>query len=110
MGLFQAIKQRWNSQANLVEVANEVADRCIEAVWARVQHQVGTLAVAEARGYVRARSVSIMQAQLASVSTEHAIAASLQPRLYDLTVNAVVAQVQQRLRANSLGQSSRRAA
>ncbi len=110
MGLFQVIKQRWDSQANLAEVANEVADRCIEAVWLRVQPQVATLAVAEASGYIRARGIAVVQPQLASAVTQHAIAASLQPQLYALTVDAVIAQVQNRLRHDSAGRAARRAA
>ena len=110
MGLFQVIKQRWSSRTRLPQIADEIAERCIDAVWQRVQHQVGTLAPAEARGYIRARGVAIVQPRLVLASTRHEIIEHLRPQLYALTVEAVIQRVQRRVRENSGQRQLRRAA
>lgn len=110
MGLLQVIKQRWNSHITLPEIADNVADQCIDAVWQRVQCQVASLAPAEARGYIRARGVAIVQPKLARESVEQEVVEQLRPQLYALTVEAVIRQVQLRVRENASQPRFRRAA
>ncbi|MBC8352345.1 MAG: hypothetical protein H8E66_10175 [Planctomycetes bacterium] len=110
MRMFQEIKQRWTSHTSLPEIAGEVADQCLEAVWQRVQHQVSTLSTAEARGYIRARGVAVVQPRLASASTEHDVLEQLRPQLYFLTVEAVIGRVQDRLREHARDSRWRHAA
>ena len=110
MGLIQVIKQRWTSQARLPQIADEIAERCIEAVWHRVEHQIHELAPGEARGYVRARGIAIVQPQLVSASARHAVLEHLRPQLYALTVEAVIQQVQRRVRENASQRQYRRVA
>ena len=108
MGLFQVLKQRWSSHTTLSEIADEIADRSIDAVWQRVQCQIVTLAPAESRGYVRARGVAIVHSQLAAAATRHEVVKQLRPRLYALTVEAVIQRIQERVRENRVREDSGR--
>ena len=110
MGLFQVIKQRWTSQTKLPQIADEIAERCIDSVWQRVQHQVRKLAPAEARGYIRARGASVVQRHLVSASTRHEVVEHLRPHLHALTVEAVIQRVQRRIRESGGQRQFRRAA
>ncbi len=110
MGLFQLIKRHWTSRSTLPQIADEIADGCVEAVWQRVQYHVGTLAPAEARGYIRARGVAVVQPQLALVSTRHEVLEHLRPQLYALALEALIQRVQTRISASALHRQVRRAA
>ncbi|MBI2480404.1 MAG: hypothetical protein HYV60_17740 [Planctomycetia bacterium] len=110
MGLFQIIKQRWSTRTSLAEIADEIADHCIDAVWQRVQYQVGTLAPAEARGYIRARGVAVVQPQLVLASTRHEVLEHLRPQLYALALEAIIQRVQGRVSASAVHRQLRRAA
>ncbi len=110
MGLFQAIKQHWSTQTTLPAIADEIAERCLDAVWNRVQFQVTTLAPAESRGYIRARGVAVVQRQLASDAARHDIPGRLQPQLYAMTVEAVIQRIHGRVRDNASQPQLRRAA
>ena len=110
MGLLQLIKQRWTSQTTLPQIADEIADGCVEAVWQRVQQQVSTLAPAEARGYIRARGTAVVQPRLASAAAQHEVSEHLRPHLYALTVESLTRRVQERVRKHVVHRQSRRAA
>ncbi len=110
MGLFQLIKQRWTSQTTLPRIADEIADGCMEAVWQRVQHQVATLAPAEARGYIRARGIAVVQPQLTSAAARHEVLEHLRPHLYALAVESLIRRVQERVRRHVGQRQVRRAA
>ncbi len=110
MGLFQLIKQRWTAKSTLPQIADEIADGCVEAVWQRVQYHVGTLAPAEARGYIRARGIAVVQPQLALISTRHEISEHLRPQLHALALEALIQRVQSRISASALHRQWRRAA
>jgi len=110
MGLFQLIKQRWTSQTSLSQIADEIAERCIETVWQRVQHQVATLAPAEARGYIRARGIAVVQPQLTSAAAQHEVLEHLRPHLHTLAVESLIRRVQERVRKHVGQRQLRRAA
>lgn len=110
MGLFQIIKQRWMSRNTLPQIADEIADRCVDAVWQRVEFQVGTLAPAEARGYIRARGVAIVHPQIVSASAQHDVREHLRPQLHALTLEALTQRVQSRISTSVLHRQVRHAA
>ncbi|MEO8493938.1 MAG: hypothetical protein ABI614_02635 [Planctomycetota bacterium] len=103
MGLFQIIKRRWTSRTTLPQIADEIGDRCLESVWQRVQHQVAKLAPAEARGYIRARGIAVVEPQLAWAAEQHEVLEHLRPHLYALAVESLIRRVQDRAR-NRAGQ------
>jgi hypothetical protein len=110
MGLFQVIRQQWNASTNLPEIANEVADQCMEAVWLRVQYRVNSLVPNEAAGYVRARSGAVVRKQLASAVASHNVAEQLRPQLASLTEQRLYQRIQTRVREAANQQPLRRAA
>jgi len=110
MGLFQLIKQRWTSQTTLPQIADEIAEGCVEAVWQRVQHRAATLAPAEARGYIRARGIAVVQPQLISAAAQHEVLEHLRPHLYALTVESLIRRIQERVRKHVVHRQSRRVA
>ncbi|HRX79141.1 MAG: hypothetical protein H6821_13110 [Planctomycetaceae bacterium] len=110
MRLFQLIKQRWLSQNTLPQIADEIADRCVEAVWQRVEYQIGTLAPAEARGYIRARGVAVVQPELVVLSARHEVREHLRPQLHALALEAIIQRVQSRISARTARRPMRRAA
>ena len=110
MGLFQVIKQRWTSRTRLPQIADEIAERCIDAVWHRVRQQVRKLSPAQARGYIRARGAAVVQLHLASASNRYDVVEHLRPHLQALTVEAVIQRVQRRARENSGQHQLRRVA
>ena len=101
MGLFQLIKQRWTSQSTLPLIADDIAERCLEAVWQRVQHQVATLAPNEARGYIRARGIAVVQPQLASAAAQYEVLEHLRPQLHALAAESLIRRVQERVRQHA---------
>ena len=110
MGLFQRITRRWTSRTGLPQIADEIADRCSDAVWQRVQYQVGKLAPAEARGYIRARGVAVVQPLLLSTSTRYEVLEHLRPQLHALTIEALIQRVQDRHRTSTAHRPLRRVA
>ena len=110
MGLFQVIKRRWTSHSRLPQIADEIAERCVNTVWQRVQPQVQKLAPAEARGYIRARGIAVVQPYLVTASTRHEVREHLRPQLYALTVEAVIQRIQARVRSSAGQHPLRRAA
>jgi hypothetical protein len=64
MGL-QAILRNWfQDDRTLRALAAEAARRCETAVWQHVGPRASTMPLAEARGYVRARSAGIVRHQV----------------------------------------------
>lgn len=110
MGLFQLIKRRWSSHTTLPQIADEIADQCVDAVWQRVQYEIGTLGPAEVRGYIRARGVAVVQPQLVSAAARHEVLEHLRPQLYALAVEAVIQRVQGRMGATAGRRQLQRAA
>lgn len=64
---------RWAEGVDLETLANRLVKNSQEAVWQRVQSRIVDMSLAEARGYVRARSVGIIETGVGSLSTGYAL-------------------------------------
>jgi hypothetical protein len=62
---------RRRTQREVVRLANEVARRSRLAVWEQVYHRIGHVSLAEARGYIRARAATALQAEADAVFDRH---------------------------------------
>jgi hypothetical protein len=60
MEIFNLIA-RLRGDARIAELAEEIANRAADGVRERVSLRLGALSVAEARGYVRARSAAVVR-------------------------------------------------
>lgn len=99
MGWFDQIMRRFDVDAGLPERAEQVADRCFESVWQRVQGQLLGLAPNEARGYVRARASQTLRDQVRLVADRENMTTTQRTRLYTLAMNTTVQRVQSHVRA-----------
>ena len=99
MGLFDQIVRRFDGEAALTKLADQIAERCFEAVWQTVQGQLLTLAPAEARGYIRARGSRVLRRQVDAVANRESVTGTERSRLYSLTVNAMILRVQNHAQA-----------
>ena len=62
---------RRRTQREIGRMANDVARRSRLAVWEQVFHKIGAMSVPEARGYVRAKAVQALHAEVAAVFDRH---------------------------------------
>jgi hypothetical protein len=62
---------RRRNRREVVRLASEVARRSRLAVWEQVYHQIGHLSVAEARGYIRAKSAESLHHEAQAVFERH---------------------------------------
>jgi hypothetical protein len=63
MGLSQLFSG-WIVKDSVADFAERVAGRSRQRVWQRIEHRIGSLAAAEARGYIRARAATIIDDEL----------------------------------------------
>lgn len=70
MAIFQWIFKRRTADS-LSRLAAKVAQGSHQAVWNRVSHRVLAMRLNEARGYVRARAASCIQAEIDAVLRRH---------------------------------------
>lgn len=63
MGLIDTLTGS-SSARQAVELAHQVARRSCAAVWQKVQARVEDMSLAEARGYIRAHSAEVVQAEV----------------------------------------------
>ena len=92
---------RWLNSDRLNEMAERVAGRSRLAVWQRVADRLGDLEASEARGYVRVRALSIVEAETSRlVEQEGPRVGRIRQRLVatatQALVETIVAQVQSR--------------
>lgn len=72
----------WLVKDTVAELAERVAGRSRQQVWQRIQHRVSTLSAGEARGYIRARSASVIEDEIDRlISQEGAKAAGNRDRI-----------------------------
>lgn len=98
MGIWSFFERRRTARiaANL---ASEVAQRSIGPVLGRVKRRAGTMRNAEARGYVRARSLEIVHRELAAVQKgREKLAPATQTEIVSLATEAVMVRVLAELR------------
>ena len=74
-------------------IAEDIAAQRRSEVWQRIQHRVGHMALAEARGYVRVKATHLVnQAVDQRISTEGTLHSDSARHLQQLTVDAVLRQ------------------
>lgn len=86
---------RW--QARLAELAEQAATRCHDTVWDRVHPRLAEFSLPEVRGYVRARSVALVEREVDYLLVVEGAPAQHAQTLRDLTIDAVVRQIVWRL-------------
>ena len=59
----------------LVEVAEQIANQCLDSVWPQIQPRVEAMQLAELRGYVRARTRGAVNRHVAQSSQTQGLAA-----------------------------------
>ncbi len=96
----------WNGQAQIAELADDVAASSVETVWQRVYPNVVGMSLEEARGYARARAAIVVNDRI-----EAALAHQNHPRVnhqqvYALAFDTVVC----RTVTHAMAQRSRPAA
>ena len=99
MGWFDQVMRRFDNEAGLPALAEQIADRCFEAVWQRVQSQLLSLAPTEARGYIRARASEVLRTQVSAAADREKLTTTQRTTLYTLTANTIVQRVQLHARA-----------
>ena len=92
---------RWLNSDRLNEMAERVVGRSRLAVWQRVADRLGDLEASEARGYVRVRALSIVEAETSRlVEQEGPRVGRIRQRIVatatQALVETIVAQVQSR--------------
>ena len=101
MGLFDQIVRRFDAEAGLSKLADQIAESCFATVWQHVQGQLLTLESAEARGYIRARGSGVIRRQVEIVADQESVAGKHRGQLYALAVSATIRRVQNHARTVS---------
>jgi hypothetical protein len=92
-------------------IGGEVAQRSVGPVLGRVRRRAATMRIAEARGYVRARSLEIVHRELATLQKgREKLDPALQTEIVSQATNAVVVRVLAELRNVPKPAERRRAA
>lgn len=83
----------WLVGPNFDAIAQEIAAERRSDIWQRIQHRVGSMALAEARGYVRVKATHLVgQAVEQRVCLEGRLAKDAATHLKHLTMEAVLRQ------------------
>jgi hypothetical protein len=95
----------------IAEMAERVAGRSRMGVWQRVMHRLTSLGPTEARGYLRARGITVVREETSRlIEQEGAVAAGrrneIEETAMQLLINMISTQMSQRI----VGTSGRRAA
>jgi hypothetical protein len=99
MGILSFLKRRRNARY-AARAAKEVAERSYAAVLGRVRRRATTMRTAEARGYVRSRSLEIVHRELAAVHNGHIkLDPAIQTEIISQATEAVVVRVLAELRS-----------
>lgn len=99
--VFAQLLDLWSATDRTAELAERVAGRSRLAVWQRVVDRLPTLGPTEARGYIRARALAVVEQETGRlVEQEGAKVARQRERIAgqatDKLISAIIAQVQQR--------------
>ena len=90
---------RWRNQQALRDASERLADQSRHIVWQRIGRQVGSMSVHELRGYIRARSLQIVQRQVDQLLLhDKSITESQRGQLVTLTCDALVNRIENQLR------------
>lgn len=86
MFLLSRILEKLNLHHQLEELADQLAAACDQQVWERVFPAANRLGRAQRRGFIRARALAVVHAELQSVSFDP----QLHQHLHDLALQRVV--------------------
>jgi hypothetical protein len=102
---------QWLVSDHLTEMAERVAGRSRLAVWQRVVDRIPTLGPAESRGYLRARSASVIVAETDRlIEQEGAPVARMRERIIAAATQSLVETIVEQLAQRRASQAPRRAA
>ena len=83
----------WLVGPNYDAIADQIAAEKRSDVWQRIQHRVGEMALAEARGYVRVKATQLVsRAVQQRIDADPAIDVDAADHLKQLTIDAVLRQ------------------
>lgn len=80
-------------ESKLRELAHNIAAKCQSAVQARVAGRIGELALAEARGYVRARGSAVIRREVELAVANQPRLQSVHQQLFAMASEAAIRQV-----------------
>ncbi len=85
----------------ITELAERIAGRSRMGVWQRVMHRLTTLGPTEARGYLRARGISVVREETSRLIEQEGAAlarrrAEIEETAMHLLINMISAQMSQR--------------
>ena len=86
MFFLSRLLQQLNLHRQLEVMADQIAATTSDRVWGRVADVISQLGPAQARGYVRARALAVVHAELRAHTTDVAIRSQLQ----DLALQRIV--------------------
>jgi hypothetical protein len=99
MGIWSFLERRRTARKAAM-ISSEVAQRSVAPVLGRVRRRVATMRNAEARGYVRARSLEIVHRELAAWQKgREKLAPALTTEIVSLATEAVIVRVLAELRS-----------
>lgn len=99
MGIWSFLERRRTAKKAAM-ISSEVAQRSVAPVLGRVKRRAATMRNAEARGYVRARSLEIVHRELAAMQKGHAkLDPTLQTEIVSQATEAVILRVMAELRS-----------
>lgn len=111
MGLRNILRRWIGDDRTLRSLAVEAARRCETAVWQKVGQRASTMPLAEARGYVRARSAPIVRRQVELVLVSQPdVVASRRSRVVEQALDAAVVRAIEVMRTRSAVPVARRQA
>ena len=98
MGIWSFLERRRTAKKAAI-LSSEIAQRSVAPVLGRVKRRAATMRNAEARGYVRARSLEIVHRELAALQKgREKLAPALTTEIVSLATEAVIVRVLAELR------------
>jgi hypothetical protein len=99
MGIWSFLERRRTARKAAM-LSSEIAQRSVAPVLGRVKRRAATMRNAEARGYVRARSLEIVHRELAALQKgREKLAPALATEIVSLATEAVIVRVLAELRS-----------
>jgi bisphosphoglycerate-independent phosphoglycerate mutase (AlkP superfamily) len=95
MGLTQLLSG-WIVKDTVAQFAERVAGRSRQRTWQRIQHRINSLSTAEARGYIRARAVTVVDDEIDRLIVEEGVKAAgnrdrIQARAMEMLLESILA-------------------
>ena len=91
---------RFRNQQRLVRVAENIATRSHDRVWQRTGIMAARMTAAEARGYIRARAVTVIHREAERhFSDQNHLPLTLRSEVMELAVESLIESIQKQLTA-----------